>query len=799
MNFKFYPLRALLFSLLLFGFKAQLQAQADFLFTKSVRNTSTGGGGGSALAGDTLTYTIRITNLTSQNFVASKLYDNVPYGVSYNVGSTKLNNVTVPDISGKMPYSGSGSYINSPSYGIGILAPGAEAVIVFSVKVTANGGKIFNNATIDATQNGEATIQATNTVETTVTPDAACNVIYAVTPRTPDPDDDPEPGSPHRFLRIVSRINGTSGSPIGSGPHPGQPQFQLPANSPVLHDGAPGSGTEFDFLTACAAIAFDKDSNRIYFINNEDDRPYLCYYQLGASPRFYRFNTYLESNTGTGWNINRMGKGSDGWIYALTSNGRDLIKFKMNPGNVLNKQPLGTLINASTNGNKDVLDEVGGDLFADGTGKLYMIANSNNMYKINPTTRVAHFMGRVTNGPNANNPYYQYSQSLAIDADGYVYINGNFQDVYRVDLQTMVATKISPASQNNVYTSGDYTACGFPVLASSIIADKSYKNINGSTTVNGGDTVVYTITVTNIGNVNAAGVYMYDYIPPSTVYIPGTTRMNNIPIPDAGGVMPFAVSGGRLVKTQGEDDGIVRPGAANRAVVTFHVVTEPNKQVCNQSRITLLDADGNVMFVNSSDPTNVGQTPTCFYSDGVLPLNNLKLKGSLNGDRSVLNWSMSGDDNIAYYEVEYSENGSAFKYMGKVAGKGLTSVTNTYQYTDVEHTFAPVRHYRLKVVEKSGNFNYTGIVTLGLTDVEVAAKPNPFDRSINVRISLKTNEQVRIRLLDMVGRTVYSSSESLSSGVHSILINVSGGLKKGMYVLDVKAGEQAFQKKLLKQ
>jgi hypothetical protein len=205
------------------------------------------------------------------------------------------------------------------------------------------------------------------------------------------------------------------------------------------------------------------------------------------------------------------------------------------------------------------------------------------------------------------------------------------------------------------------------------------------------------------------------------------------------------------------------------------------------------------MFVNSSDPTNVGQTPTCFYSDGVLPLNNLKLKGSLNGDRSVLNWSMSGDDNIAYYEVEYSENGSAFKYMGKVAGKGLTSVTNTYQYTDVEHTFAPVRHYRLKVVEKSGNFNYTGIVTLGLTDVEVAAKPNPFDRSINVRISLKTNEQVRIRLLDMVGRTVYSSSESLSSGVHSILINVSGGLKKGMYVLDVKAGEQAFQKKLLKQ
>src|SRR5690349_15883205 len=119
MNFKFYPLRALLFSLLLFGFKAQLQAQADFIFTKSVRNISSGGSGGSALVGNTLTYTIKITNQTTQNFVASKLYDNVPYGVNYLTGTTKLNGAVVPDVSGKMPYSGSGGYINSPSYGVG--------------------------------------------------------------------------------------------------------------------------------------------------------------------------------------------------------------------------------------------------------------------------------------------------------------------------------------------------------------------------------------------------------------------------------------------------------------------------------------------------------------------------------------------------------------------------------------------------------------------------------------------------------------------------------------------------------
>src|SRR5689334_7883520 len=134
MNFKFYPLRALLFSLLLFGTKAQLHAQADFLFTKSVFNNSSGGGGGTALVGNILTYTIEVTNQTTSNFVASRMYDNIPYGVTYLLGTTKLNNVTVPDVSGKMPYSGSGGYVNSPTYGSGILAPNAKAIVEFQVR-----------------------------------------------------------------------------------------------------------------------------------------------------------------------------------------------------------------------------------------------------------------------------------------------------------------------------------------------------------------------------------------------------------------------------------------------------------------------------------------------------------------------------------------------------------------------------------------------------------------------------------------------------------------------------------------
>jgi uncharacterized repeat protein (TIGR01451 family) len=783
MNFKFYPLRALLLSLLLFGFKARMQAQ-DILFAKRVENYTAASDGSTANVGDELIYYIDITNLTTQNYVASKLYDNIPAGVSYIANSTKMNGAAFADVSGRMPFAASGSYVRSPGFGIGILAPGQMASIEFHVKVTANGGSIFNNATIDATQNGVSTVQATNTVVTLLSAVGACNVVYQV---TPDNSGDNGSSSYIRTITLTGANAGKGGPELFDGTSGTQRYANTTTN--ISHSG------NNHFLNACAAIAYDYATNRIYFVNNSAGDP-LSYIDMAPATKI----AYVWKDSALGApgdvNINRMGMGSDGYCYALTSNGQNLIKFRMKTGNMPEITRLGPLINAGSNGSdNDVLNGTnsgGGDIFGDGSGKLYLIQNNSKMFKINPATKIATYMGMV-------NPFPGTSQSLAITASGDVYINGAYHFVHKLTLGNMAATAIN-SSQSGVYVSGDMTSCGFPVLASSIIADKSYKNKNGSTTVNGGDTVIYTISVENIGNINAAGVYMYDYIPPSTVYLAGTTKLNGINVADVGGVMPYAVSGGRLVNTLGETGGIIKPGSSNAAVVTFMVVTEPNKQVCNQSKITLLDADGNVMFVNSSDPTNIGQTPTCFYSDGVLPLTNLKFKGTLKENKSLLTWSMNGDDNVAYYQVEFSDNASVFYTAGKVGGKGtnLTGI-NSYEFTDEAHNFAPVRYYRLKVYTKDGGYSYSGIVKLDANGLTVDASPNPFERDINVMVKLNTAEKVRIRLIDILGKEVYTSTEQLSTGSHSIVIRIPGNLARGMYVLDVRAGaEQVYQRKLIK-
>ena len=466
MNFKFYPLRALLFTLLLFGFKAA-QAQ-DILFSKTVENFTTGGDGTTASVGDELIYRINITNMTAQNFVACRMYDNIPAGVSYIPNSTTMNGAPFADVSGRMPFSASGGYVRSPTFGVGILAPGVTCIVVFRVLVTANGGSVFNNATIDATQNGVATIQATNTVVTNLNQESACNVVYQVTPSNATNT------TPFSYLRDVNTTSGVGGGLLFNGTS--GTQRDAFTNNLISHNGFSG----VDLLNNSAAIAYDINTNRVYFVNNtSSSAATLCYVDLTTNPGVaYRFTGYpLETTTGGGWNVNRMGFGSDGYCYALTSNCQDFIRFYVDASNVPQITRMGPLINAATNGSRDVLNDGGGDLFADGSGKLYMIANSGNMYKINPTTKVATFMGTVGSYAPGN------TAALAINAAGQVFIGGQYNDVYRIDLGTMQATQIN-ATTTGVYHAGDFTSCGFPVLASSIIADKTYHNINGSPTVN---------------------------------------------------------------------------------------------------------------------------------------------------------------------------------------------------------------------------------------------------------------------------------------------------------------------------
>lgn len=777
----------LILVLLLWGMAEDTQAQSVDL-SKSVANITTNSNGTLAVEGNVLEYTIIVKNLSTVNLTSSTLYDNIPPGSAYIAGTTTLNGVAVPDATDKMPYANTGGLIKSPAGGVGVLIPNAPATIKFRVKVTANGGNISNFAMLECTSQGVTVTQSSNTVFTNLTPDPFCSIVYQSTSETTTGVPQSPSNKPYRYIKMVNTTNGMA--------------------SPMIYDGA--NGLCFDaltnaplpngsVLTYASALAYDKKTNRIYFVNNYSNAAQdLSYIDLNApticAKQFVGYP--LETNLSSGWNINRMSFCSDGFGYAITQNGRDIIQFSID---AVTGTPiivrLGALVNDANNGVNNILAESGGDIFGDGSGNLYLIANSSNLYKINPNTKISTFLGAV-------NPFPGTSNSMAVDPAGNVYIGGAYRNVFNVNLASMAGVSIVTDSLNNVWTNGDYTSCGFPVLAPVLVANKTYRNINGRPDVVGGDTVEYVIEVMNTGNLNAAGVKLYDGIPASTNYIPGSTKLNWVTVADVSGSMPFSIAGGRLISTLGQSNGIIKPGAPFKVVMTFRVKTQPNTYVCNQSKVMLFDQNGNTIFINTNDPTQGGGGlhPTCFYANGVLAANTLSVKVSLLDERSLLQWSVKDEHNVAYYEVEYSADGTGFAALGKVNSKGNNTGINNYQFTDAGNTAALTRYYRLKVVGVNGAYTYSPIVKISQQNLQVARiMPNPFDKEIHVQLTLRSAEKVQVRLLDMYGRVVYRAIESLSKGTHTLNIQAPDGLAAGTYVMELMAGtDDLYQQKLLK-
>jgi len=141
-------------------------------------------------------------------------------------------------------------------------------------------------------------------------------------------------------------------------------------------------------------------------------------------------------------------------------------------------------------------------------------------------------------------------------------------------------------------------------------------DVNGNGLVDPGDTLQYTITVTNSGATPATGVVLSDSIPANTSYVANSVRVNGLALTDTSpGVSPLSTGigvnpSGSAAPSPASPGGTLPPGGAS--VVTFQVQVNPGvaagTMISNQGSVTstqlpplLTDADGN--------PTN-GYQPT---------------------------------------------------------------------------------------------------------------------------------------------------------------------------------------------
>ncbi len=151
-----------------------------------------------------------------------------------------------------------------------------------------------------------------------------------------------------------------------------------------------------------------------------------------------------------------------------------------------------------------------------------------------------------------------------------------------------------------------------------------------------------------------------------------------------------------------------------------------------------------------------------------------------------VNWSTASEINSDYYQVERSVESGRFEAIGTVQAAGNTAQPTDYSFFDNSY-FGQDLRYRIRQVDQNGEFEYSNVIELSITDFETVVYPNPFEDKITVAFSKKA-QAVRLQIFDLTGRMWYQemisdtvsgekqlSLESLATGVYVLMVTFDDG------------------------
>lgn len=161
-----------------------------------------------------------------------------------------------------------------------------------------------------------------------------------------------------------------------------------------------------------------------------------------------------------------------------------------------------------------------------------------------------------------------------------------------------------------------------------------------------------------------------------------------------------------------------------------------------------------------------------------LPIELIYFKAKVFERHVYLNWSTASEVNNEFFTIEKSINGVEWNEVNKVGGSGNSSITNYYKFLD-KNPYPGTSYYRLKQIDFDGNFSYSEIQSVSISQSGFMIYPNPAYESLTIEGIDLSNCQYFI--LNSMGGNV--KTESIIKG-NKIFINTSL-LSSGIYFMIV--------------
>jgi Secretion system C-terminal sorting domain len=180
-------------------------------------------------------------------------------------------------------------------------------------------------------------------------------------------------------------------------------------------------------------------------------------------------------------------------------------------------------------------------------------------------------------------------------------------------------------------------------------------------------------------------------------------------------------------------------------------------------------------YFELASPSNTDESPE-FYQQSVdiaLPVV-ISSFSAANKDRVVqLDWTTATEINSSSFEIQ-QEKDSAWSDVGSVKASGMSNSPKQYSFEQrVENVTNGNFSYRLKMIEKNGQFQYSNAIAVKLVPSVYALEqnyPNPFNPTTKIEYELPENAKVTLKVYDITGREVTTlvNNEQQQAGFYEV-------------------------------
>jgi hypothetical protein len=167
----------------------------------------------------------------------------------------------------------------------------------------------------------------------------------------------------------------------------------------------------------------------------------------------------------------------------------------------------------------------------------------------------------------------------------------------------------------------------------------------------------------------------------------------------------------------------------------------------------------------------------------ILPVELISFTAKCNNNDVELVWTTASEINNDYFEVQKSDDGNLWYYVGTVKGAGNSSKINNYSFVDKENIANA--YYRLRQVDFDGKFEYSPAIFSNCNEtkeINLIVYPNPVSDYLNVLVENWKSEKIYWEIVNTTGQVVIKGNFKPADSYFVEQINMSE-LKPGMYVV----------------